>query len=409
MAKNRNGRTWFIGFALCCMLLIAQTGQAFNLNDFLDQANDALDKFSGTVQKTFGGPVATPPIVAPNQDPASAQAPAQTSRTSAQAASGGSWWDRVFGGIENSTEKTMGAQGHEALKKNPGFYNSAADLNRVGAIARRLVPVVERKDLTYRFTILNSDEVNAFALPGGYVYVTKGLLKAVKNDDELAAVMAHELGHINKKHGIRQAEKAGLLTAVVLAMGLKDETQKYQKYAAVAAFFANMKFSRDDEYEADRCAVQYTSKAGYNPYGMSAFLQTINKDNGLTKVTKYFSTHPPTTDRIKRANEEAQKVSGRAPPANTSAQTTQSTQSTTVSSTSTGSGSSGSTTRPTTPPAVPQGITLQEAYQDYLYTKSIYEQKVSQGAPYNEIMAAFNDYQRAKEIYFQLKNRASQR
>ncbi|HNV70297.1 MAG TPA: M48 family metallopeptidase, partial [Candidatus Ozemobacteraceae bacterium] len=236
-------------------------------------------------------------------------------------------------------------------------------------------------------------------------------LKSVKNDDELAAVMAHELAHINKKHGIRQAEKAGLLTAIVLAMGLKDETQKYQKYAAVAAFFANMKFSRNDEFEADKIAVQYASKAGYNPYGMSGFLQTINKDNALTKVTKYFSTHPPTTERITRANAEAQKVSGRAPPANTTAQGTQTSPVTTGSSSGSGSSSTGNSgTRPTTQPTtVPQGITLQEAYQDYLYTKSIYEQKVSQGAPYNEIMAAFNDYQRAKEIYFQLKNQAAQR
>lgn len=398
MANYRADRKWMLGLALCLALFLGQPGYAFNLNNFLDQANIALDKVGGIVQNTFGGPVATPPTVPQTQS--QTQAPADPATNSAaQAASGGSWWEKVFGGVENSSEKTMGAQGHEALKKSPGFYNNAADLNRVAAIARPLCKVVDRKDLTYRFTILNTDEVNAFALPGGYVYVTRGLLKTVKNNDELAAVMAHELAHINKKHGIRQAEKAGLMTALVLAMGLKDETQKYQKVAAIAAFFSNMKFSRDDEYEADKIAVQYSQKAGFNPYGMGAFLERINKDNALTKVTKYFSTHPPTVERIKRANAEAKKVSGKAPPVTTSSAPA-TTQTTTTPTTT--------TTPPKPQTQVPQGLTLQEAYQDYIYTKSIYEQKVSQGAPYDQIMSAFTDYQRAKEIYFQLKTKAGQ-
>jgi len=121
MANYRNGRTWFIGFALCCLLLVGPTAHAFNLNNFLDEANHALDKFSGVVDKTFGISGSTPPTVPASTGQAQAPAPAETAGNSAQAASGGSWWDRIFGGVENSTEKTMGAQGHEALKKSPGF------------------------------------------------------------------------------------------------------------------------------------------------------------------------------------------------------------------------------------------------------------------------------------------------
>jgi len=308
-----------------------------------------------------------------------------------------SWWEKIFGGLENSWEKSTGPDTHKALQKDPGFYGDKKMLAQLGRVAKKLVPVVERQDLKYHFAILNSDEINAFAVPGGYVYVTKGLMKKIESDDELAGVIGHELGHINKKHGIRQAEKAGVMMLIVALMGAKDETEKYQKAAALAAFFAQMKFSRDDEFEADRCAVKYTYKAGYKPDGIVTFFNKINNDSKLSKITKYFSTHPPTTERIQKVKEEAEKLGYK--------------------------GETGPVTY--TPEPVPQpssgseynvpGIgdigggqrysqnDLKMAYEAYCFTKAQYEYKVSTGAPVDQIMKALKEYQVAKERYFKIK------
>lgn len=376
----------------CLFVCLSVPAFAFSFGDLLGEVSGTLDRADAAIQQTFGG-----------------------SSPDALAAAKSSVWDKVFGGLENSWENKAGAEGHEALKKDPGFVKDAAMLNRLGTVAKKLVPVCERKELTYHFAVLDSDELNAFALPGGYVYVTKGLMKAAATNDELAAVVAHELGHVNKKHSIRQAEKAGIMTAVVALMTVNDEAKKYQKAAAIAAYFANLKFSRVDEYEADRCAVDYSSKAGFDPNGLITFFNRINSDNALTKVTKYFSTHPPTTDRIKAAQEEIKKIGGKV----TAQATTKTTSSGSGASSGTTSANvpgigdlpSGNTTKTTTSSTkttsnttTTRSMTLQEAYERYLFAKQNYEFKVAQQASTDEIMKAFNEYQAAKVEYLKLRN-----
>lgn len=383
---RRNARSVVFGLLVVLALFLPGHARAFDIGGLLGEVAGTLDRTDAALQQTFGG-----------------------SSSDALAAAKSSTWDKLFGGLESKWETSAGASGHEALKKDPGFVRDAKMLNRLGNVARRLVPVCERKELNYHFAVLDSKELNAFALPGGYVYVTKGLLEAAKTDDELAAVVAHELGHVNKKHSVRQAEKAGIMTAVVALMTVTDETKKYQKAAAIASYFANLKFSRVDEFEADRCAVEYASKAGYNPNGLITFFNRINNDNALTKVTKYFSTHPPTTDRIKAAQEQIRKLGGKpAAQAATTAQAPAATTTTTSSPSTTGSGNvpgigdlpSGNSTQTQTG----RTMTLQEAYERYLFAKQNYEFKVSQQAPTDEIMKAFEAYQTAKVEYLKLRN-----
>ncbi|OIP30719.1 hypothetical protein AUK22_01780 [bacterium CG2_30_54_10] len=364
---------------LGCIFFQAGPASAKGLGDWLDEANATLDRVNDVLGGTFAGP---------NPD----YKPTPTVQTPTA--------DNFLGGLETSAEKSMGKSSHDAFRKKPGFVKDKAMLARVGRIARRLVPVVERKELTYTFAVLDTDEINAFGAPGGYIYVTKGLMKAIQTDDELAGVIGHELGHVNKKHSIRQAEKAGLMTAAVALLGLKDQTKKYAAAAAVAAFLANQKFSRDDEFEADKVSVSYTYKAGYNPNGLIRFFNRINKDNSLSKVTKYFSTHPPTNDRITRVKAEIIKVSGHS--AEELGNGTLSGNSPT--------GSSPNNSNPV-PPIVnrPSADQLKAAYEVYLYKKQVYEYTVSQGAPYNDVMKAFNEYQAAKQRYAALQRAASAR
>lgn len=374
---------------LCLIFQSAFVSQAYALNvgKFLGEVSGALDRVNATLDRAIGG------VNSANQ------AVLDQSREKAPETSA------FLGKWEQSWEVSMGQKTHESLREKPGFSKDRALLNRLGTIARRLIPHVKRKDLTWTFAVLDTDEVNAFAAPGGYIYVTRGLMNLAGSDDEIAGVVAHEMGHVDKKHSVRQAEKAGLMTALVVGLGLNKKTKDIAPYAAIAAYFTNLKFSRDDEYEADECAVKYTHAAGYNPAGIIDFFNKINTNSKSSKVTKYFSTHPPTSDRIKAVEKQIAKLPAnnrsvaQAPAATPTApenhktpasnNTGQSPQNT---STSTGS-------RPT-------GNDLQVAYEAYLYHQQVYQYKVQQQAPMNEVMDAFNKYQAAKKRYVELRQAA---
>ena len=355
------------------------SASAFDVGGFLDEVSGTLNRVSATLDRTFGG------VTADNQkvvDESRAQAP----QTSA-----------FLGKWEQSWEVSMGEKTHESLKADPGFSKDKNLLNRFGNVAKRLIKQVERKDLTWHFAVLDTDEVNAFAAPGGYVYVTRGLLKMCENDDELAGVVAHEMGHVDNKHSVRQAEKAGMMTILVAGLGLNKKTQKAAPFAAIAAYFANLKFSRNDEFEADAAAVKYTNAAGYNPNGLISFFNKINKDTGASKVTKYFSTHPPTTDRINAVKKLIAKLP---------AKTTGSSQTQVVTTTSTSSPSATSNSQTQNTAATsgkPTTRDLQLAYESYLYYHQLYQYKVQEQAPMSEVMDAFNKYQAAKKRYMELR------
>lgn len=337
---------------------------------------------------------------------------------------------------ETKVEQKLGRDVHESLRRNPGFSNNPYYLDRIARVASRLVPHCERKDITYRFAVIKKSEVNAFAAPGGYVYVTEGLMRMIESDDELACVIAHELGHINKKHTIRQAEKSGILSILVYLLGLNDETKKYQKASAIAAYFINQKFSRDDEFEADKMAVMYAYKAGYNPYALIRFFQKINRDNSLTIITKYFSSHPPTNERIKRAKAEISKLQNKQIAntnyflqysddiTNNSAKTAMNEnintniynlsncqqQHTHVKSVIQNNFSPSqelcnSYVNNSSKTQNCHSIKLKEAYEIYLKKKQIYEEKVVLHASQSEVIKAFQEYQAAKKSYFDLKQK----
>ncbi|OGK11002.1 MAG: hypothetical protein A2W80_06945 [Candidatus Riflebacteria bacterium GWC2_50_8] len=379
-----------------CLLFQASfvgQAQALDFGKLLGEVSGALNRVTATVNRTIGG------VDEDNQkvlEQSREQAPATNA---------------FLGGWEQSWEVSMGEKTHESLKKDPGFSSDKAMLNRLGTVARKLIKQVERKDLTWRFAVLNTDEVNAFAAPGGYIYVTKGLLKMCQTESELAGVVAHEMGHVDKKHSVRQAEKAGLMTALVIGMGLYKKTQKAAPIAAIAAYFANLKFSRDDEYQADACAVKYMHASGYNPQGLLTFFEKINKDSKASKVTKYFSTHPPTTDRINAVKKLIAKLPATASSPTQSTQATSGTQTTTTSTSNTGSSNTTWNTAPSqtttqTSSAKPTNQQIQAAYEAYLYHQQNYQYKVQQQAPMNEIMDAFSKYQKAKEHYMSLRKAA---
>jgi hypothetical protein len=166
---------------------------------------------------------------------------------------------------------------------------------RVAAIGQSLVEVSDRKDLPYSFKVLDSDEVNAMAAPGGFVYVYRGLIELMPSDDELAGIIGHEVGHVVRRHAAAQLEKT--IGMQILMIGLFGGDGLALQMAAIDAIAAG--YSRDDEREADLLGYEMASRAGYNPYGMLIGLNKLYRLNPKQK-NDLFSDHPETKERIGR-------------------------------------------------------------------------------------------------------------
>jgi len=181
-------------------------------------------------------------------------------------------------------DATLGKEEHgKIVQEFGGEYENRRLQGYIDFIGRNLARYAEFQQFQYRFTILNTPVVNAFALPGGYVYVTRGLLALASNEAELAGVMAHEIGHVNARHtaermAAAQVSQLGLLAGAVGAavLGLPGEVLQLGQSVAVAAI---QSYSRSQELEADTLGIRYMSRAGYDPDGMATFLSTLREQS----------------------------------------------------------------------------------------------------------------------------------
>ncbi len=205
---------------------------------------------------------------------------------------------------DSEKEKSIGASVAAQVEKTMKF-NDELDINaRVDRVFNKLLDVIDRHDLVYTVRIIEEDELNAFSLPGGYVYIFKGLLDKMDNDDQLAAVLAHELAHITAKHSMKRlqgAYGATILTGLAMATG-DGAMVNGVSLAANAILFQN---SREDEFQADTIGVRYMRDAGYNPIEMKKMLgkllQAQAKDDIRPKG--YWRTHPYLSQRIGNAGQ----------------------------------------------------------------------------------------------------------
>ena len=183
-------------------------------------------------------------------------------------------------------------------------------VNRVGQ------NLVRNSDARVPFTIkvIDSDEVNAFALPGGFFYVNSGLIMRAQEESELAGVMAHEISHVIARHGTKQATKGEMMQLATIPLMLLGPGgwAGYGLYQALqlAIPLSYLKFSRDDEREADFLGLQYMYKAGYDPNAYVTFFERIQADEKRSPGTipRFFSTHPPTPDRIAATQKEIARI-----------------------------------------------------------------------------------------------------
>ena len=190
-------------------------------------------------------------------------------------------------------------QGKYKILDNPSMQ---ARLNRIGD---RLAKVSDRQDLTYSFKIIDDKDLNAFAVPGGYIYVHSKLME-MATDDELAGVVAHEIGHIAARHSVKKLQTA-LGYQIILGVALGLSGQQYMGQAMDIVFnLASLGYGRQDELLADKLGVRYTKRAGFDPRGMLTFFEKLKKEEeGDPNYTPTFlRSHPPTDERIERIKKE---------------------------------------------------------------------------------------------------------
>lgn len=203
------------------------------------------------------------------------------------------------------------AMGEEAAPQFEQEFDGAVDNPElqayVSSVGQR-VAAYSKRDMPYEFTLVKSNVPNAFALPGGKIFVTAGLMSYMENERELAAVLGHEVAHVSALHNVdRMQDQMGaqiLVEAAETIIG-GEKGAAAGKAGEVASTMVLLKYSRDDEYEADKYGMHFMADAGYNPYGMVELLETLNKlgGEGGGKFSEMFQTHPLSSERVKRAQE----------------------------------------------------------------------------------------------------------
>ena len=210
----------------------------------------------------------------------------------------------------DAQEVQLGKQFSREIEKEMKIYSDPVVTAYIDQLGQHLANHSQRQNITYHFKVVNTDVVNAFAVPGGYLYVNIGLIRAAENESELAGVIGHEIGHIVGKHGVKQmTRQLGLAAVAQLALG-EDQNKLEQMVAGLAANGVLMKYSRDAEREADIYAVQEMYDAGVDPEGMATFFEKLLKlqKGKPSKLEQMFSTHPPTTERITAVRSEIVKL-----------------------------------------------------------------------------------------------------
>jgi beta-barrel assembly-enhancing protease len=208
--------------------------------------------------------------------------------------------------INTANEVSMGKEMVVEVRKKMKVLVDPVRQRRLDSIAKRVARVSDRLDLEYHFGIVNDKEFNAFALPGGFIYVNSGLIDAA-TDDELACVIGHEIGHVAARHSVKQLQTAlGYQLVINIALGLSGQ-QTMGKAMDIVYNLISLGYSRKDELLADKLAVRYAKKSGFNPYGMVTFFEKLKKESatGPTHYNPVFlSSHPAIDQRIENVRNE---------------------------------------------------------------------------------------------------------
>ena len=204
--------------------------------------------------------------------------------------------------MSEAQEIQMGAQTHPEVLAAFGAYDDPEWQAYIQELGAKIAATSERPDLNWTFTVLDDSVVNAMALPGGYIYVNRGILAHFNSEAELVSVLGHEIGHVTARHSVEQMSRAQLaqLGLGVAAIASEDFRQ-YAGLASQGLGILFLKFGRDDENQSDALGLRYMTRAGYDPYEMPkvfATLDRVSDSQGLRGTPQWLSTHPDPGNRI---------------------------------------------------------------------------------------------------------------
>jgi len=201
-------------------------------------------------------------------------------------------------------EIALGQQYDQQVRQQIGVYDDPQLQAYVDRIGRELAARSERPDLPWHFAVVDDPSVNAFALPGGYVYVTRGLIEHMNSEAELAGVMGHEIGHVAARHQVNQLTKQQLTqVGLMVGMILSPRVYQYGNLANLAGGLLFLKFGRDDERQADDLGLRYISRSGYPPEAMGnvmTLLTRVSRSEQGGRLPDWLATHPNPEERLQR-------------------------------------------------------------------------------------------------------------
>jgi predicted Zn-dependent protease len=213
--------------------------------------------------------------------------------------------------VSEADEAQLGRKTDAEVVKQYGVYDDPQLSAYLNGLCRQLAGVSQRPAIPYQLKIVNTSVVNAFAVPGGYIYFTRGILAYLNNEAELVGVMGHELGHIAARHSAEQISRAELANVGLgLGMILVPDLRYVSDLAQFGVGVLFLKFSRDNERQADDLGVEYASKLGYDATQMAAFFASLARmepTSNRSGLPEWFSTHPNPVDREKEVDRKAEE------------------------------------------------------------------------------------------------------
>ncbi len=216
--------------------------------------------------------------------------------------------------IDVKQEERIGEGINQEILANYPKSGKPVNGERVLLVGSRIVSSIDRRGITYKFGVVRDENMNAFTIPGGYVYVTTGLIESISSDPELAAVMAHEIGHSEARHAVKRLEAALSYTTVMQLAYMLDMREKdkkgYWKYlkSGTDVIFGLMTlgYSRKDEYEADWLSIRYLQDAGYDPVAILTIMKKLKskEESGNAKWLYFLRSHPYLDERMDAVRRE---------------------------------------------------------------------------------------------------------
>jgi len=213
--------------------------------------------------------------------------------------------------IDTASELDLGSRLDREIRGKFKVMDDAAVNYRLERIGQKVAAGSDRRDLPYRFSVIEDKELNAFAIPGGFIYINSGLMNKA-TDDELACVLGHEIGHVAARHSVKRIQTVlGYQIIMGIALGISG-AKNIGNAVDVVFNVVNLGYSRSDEYLADKLAVRYAIHSGFDPNAMLTFFEKLKKEaekRGSDVKLVFLSSHPPLDKRIENAKNEISRLS----------------------------------------------------------------------------------------------------